>query len=122
MPTMTMNTRDPTSPSDGGAIDGITKGERKEGLLKTGALQNAILHSANFSSIATAEEGVIQLFHVGAERITGDLYAKVTDHESSEGVFRMRFTSVPRQIQTLLESLRPSDALKNLRQSAGGGS
>jgi len=34
---------------------------RKESLLKTGALQSAILNSANFSSIATDEEGVIQL-------------------------------------------------------------
>jgi signal transduction histidine kinase/ActR/RegA family two-component response regulator len=35
------------------------------------ALQNAILNSANFSSIATDEHGVIQLFNVGAERMLG---------------------------------------------------
>src|SRR5687768_13999375 len=40
-------------------------------LLKTGALQTAILNSANFSSIATDDKGVIQLFNVGAERMLG---------------------------------------------------
>ena len=44
---------------------------RQEALLKTGALQNAILNSANFSSIATDDKGVIQLFNVGAERMLG---------------------------------------------------
>jgi sensor histidine kinase regulating citrate/malate metabolism len=32
-------------------------------------LQDAIFNSANFSSIATDEKGVIQLFNVGAERM-----------------------------------------------------
>ncbi len=40
-------------------------------LLKAGALQNAILTSANFSIIATDEKGIIQLFNVGAERMLG---------------------------------------------------
>ena len=40
-------------------------------LLKTGALQNAIVNSANFPGIATDEKGVIQLFNVGAERMLG---------------------------------------------------
>ena len=51
--------------------DGITELRRQETLLKTGALQNAIFNSANFSSIATDEKGVIQLFNVGAERMLG---------------------------------------------------
>ena len=42
-----------------------------ETLLKTGALQNAILNSAYFSSIATDEKGVIQIFNVGAENMLG---------------------------------------------------
>ena len=50
---------------------------RKEAVLKTGALQNAILNSANFSSIATDEKGVIQLFNVGAERMLGYAAAEV---------------------------------------------
>jgi signal transduction histidine kinase len=40
-------------------------------LLKAGALQRAILNSANFSSIATDAHGVIQIFNVGAERMLG---------------------------------------------------
>jgi PAS domain S-box-containing protein len=39
--------------------------------MKAGALQNAILTSANFSIIATDEHGIIQLFNVGAERMLG---------------------------------------------------
>jgi PAS domain S-box-containing protein len=49
-------------------------------LLKTGALQNAILNSANFSSIATDEEGVIQIFNIGAERMLGYDAADVVNH------------------------------------------
>ncbi len=52
---------------------------RKKALLKTGALQSAILNSANFSSIATDEKGVIQLFNVGAERMLGYSAADVVD-------------------------------------------
>jgi PAS domain S-box-containing protein len=52
---------------------------RKKALLKTGALQNAILNSANFSSIATDEKGVIQLFNVGAERMLGYSADEVID-------------------------------------------
>ncbi|HEY0142333.1 MAG TPA: PAS domain S-box protein [Thermoanaerobaculia bacterium] len=51
----------------------------EKALLKTGALQNAILNSANFSSIATDEKGVIQLFNVGAERMLGYSAAEVID-------------------------------------------
>jgi signal transduction histidine kinase/ActR/RegA family two-component response regulator len=40
-------------------------------MIKTIALQNAILNSANFSIIATDPRGVIQLFNVGAERMLG---------------------------------------------------
>ncbi|MDB5949722.1 MAG: Aerobic respiration control sensor protein ArcB [Massilia sp.] len=48
-------------------------------LLKAGALQNAIFNSANFSSIATDAQGVIQIFNVGAERMLGYLAADVVD-------------------------------------------
>jgi PAS domain S-box-containing protein len=40
-------------------------------LLKSGALQDAIFNSANFSSIATDADGVIQIFNVGAQRMLG---------------------------------------------------
>jgi signal transduction histidine kinase len=46
-------------------------------LLKAGALQRAILNSANFSSIATDAHGVIQIFNVGAERMLGYSAAEV---------------------------------------------
>ena len=54
-----------------GAKDGFSELLRQESLLKTGALQNAIFNSANFSSIATDTRGVIQIFNVGAERMLG---------------------------------------------------
>ena len=70
------------------AVDGITEIRRQEALLKTGALQNAILNSANFSSIATDERGVIQIFNVGAERMLGyaaaDVLNKITPADISD--------------------------------------
>ena len=48
-------------------------------ILKTGALQNAIFNSANFSSIATDAQGVIQIFNVGAERMLGYMAGDVVD-------------------------------------------
>jgi signal transduction histidine kinase len=49
----------------------------EEALLKAGALQKAIFNSANFSSIATDANGVIQIFNVGAERMLGYMAAEV---------------------------------------------
>ncbi len=67
---------------------GNTETLSNETLLKTGALQNAILNSANFSSIATDEKGVIQLFNVGAERMLGytaaEVLNKITPAEISD--------------------------------------
>jgi PAS domain S-box-containing protein len=60
-------------------LDVVTEVRREAALLKTGALQNAIFNSANFSSIATDEKGVIQLFNVGAERMLGYAAAEVVD-------------------------------------------
>jgi len=56
--------------------DNIARGA-EEALLKAGALQRAILNSANFSSIATDAHGVIQIFNVGAERMLGYTAAEV---------------------------------------------
>jgi len=61
------------------AVDVFTKVRREKALLKTGALQDAIFNSANFSSIATDEKGVIQLFNVGAERMLGYTALEVVD-------------------------------------------
>ena len=59
--------------------DGLSELLRQEVLLKTGALQNAILTSENFSIIATDEKGIIQLFNVGAERMLGYLALEVVN-------------------------------------------
>ncbi len=60
-------------------VDGSSEVRRQAALLKTGALQNAILTSANFSIIATDEKGIIQLFNVGAERMLGYCAAEVVN-------------------------------------------
>src|SRR6202142_3943882 len=60
-------------------VDIVAEVRLQEALLKTGALQNAIFNSANFSSIATDEKGVIQLFNVGAERMLGYTANEVVD-------------------------------------------
>ncbi|MEQ1903634.1 MAG: PAS domain S-box protein [Pirellulaceae bacterium] len=60
------------------AMEDVTARKRaEEELLKAGALQSAIFNSANFSSIATDEKGVIQIFNVGAERMLGYTAAEV---------------------------------------------
>ena len=64
---------------DAGKAEAITEVRREAALLKTGALQNAIFNSANFSSIAADGKGVIQLFNVGAERMLGYAAADVLD-------------------------------------------
>jgi len=62
---------------DSSAVAEVINSRGEEDLLKAGALQNAIFNSANFSSIATDEKGVIQLFNVGAERMLGYTAAEV---------------------------------------------
>ncbi len=61
------------------ARDTTSLKQAEEVLLKAGALQKAILNSANFSSIATDAKGVIQIFNVGAERMLGYTAAEVID-------------------------------------------
>ena len=72
-----VNRQPPSLRSNVGARDGGHGAPREEAALITGALQNAILNSANFSSIATDEKGVIQIFNVGAERMLGYTAAEV---------------------------------------------
>jgi PAS domain S-box-containing protein len=77
---MSAQYHDPTISEDAAtAVDVVTEVRREAALLKTGALQNAIFNSANFSSIATDEKGVIQLFNVGAERMLGYTAGEVLD-------------------------------------------
>jgi PAS domain-containing protein len=70
---------DPRLSANGATVDVVTEVRREAALLKTGALQDAIFNSANFSSIATDEKGVIQLFNVGAERMLGYTATEVVD-------------------------------------------
>ncbi|TFC26614.1 response regulator [Cryobacterium sp. TMT1-3] len=64
-------------------------------LQQTVSLQDAIFNSANFSSIATDAQGVIQIFNVGAQRMLGytaeEVVNKITPaeiHDSEEIVLR----------------------------------
>src|SRR5687767_6749140 len=68
------------------AADSDADGGHSEALLKAGALQNAIFNSANFSSIATDAEGVIQIFNVGAERMLGYAAADVVNKITPSGI------------------------------------
>jgi len=69
-------------------VEGTTELKRQATLLKTGALQDAIFNSANFSCIATDEKGVIQIFNVGAERMLGyaahDVVNQITPADISD--------------------------------------
>jgi len=71
------------------AMEDVTPRKRaEEALLKAGALQSAIFNSANFSSIATDANGVIQIFNVGAERMlgytAGEVMNKITPADISD--------------------------------------
>ena len=84
--------------STAGAGTGATRDTITE--LKTGALQDAILNSANFSIIATDEKGVIQLFNIGAETMLGyaavEVVNKITPadiHDPQEVIERARALS-----------------------------
>jgi len=75
--------------------DNTARKRAEEALLKAGALQSAILNSANFASIATDARGVIQIFNVGAERMLGYTAAEVLNkitpvaiHDSQELIAR----------------------------------
>jgi len=48
-------------------------------IVKSGALQQAILNSSNFSVIATDEKGIVQLFNAGAELMLGYAASEVVD-------------------------------------------
>jgi signal transduction histidine kinase/ActR/RegA family two-component response regulator len=73
------------TPASGSSSDGVrradelTEGWRQEAPPTAEALQDAIIQSASFSSIATDAKGVIQLFNAGAERMLGYQAAEVTN-------------------------------------------
>jgi PAS domain S-box-containing protein len=57
----------------------LIKDRRARDLLKTGALQNAILSTTGFASIAIDERGVVQIFNAGAKRMLGYTGAEVVN-------------------------------------------
>jgi PAS domain S-box-containing protein len=77
-----------------------------DALLKAGALQTAIFNSANFSSIATDANGVIQIFNVGAERMLG--------YEADEVVNKI----TPADISDPLEIVARAEALSTELETA----
>ena len=82
------------------AMGDVTERKRaEEALLKAGALQSAIFNSANFSSIATDEKGVIQIFNVGAERMLGYTAAEVMNKNTPADI------SDPQEVITRAKAL-----------------
>ena len=79
--------------------DNTARKHAEEALLKAGALQKAIFNSANFSSIATDANGVIQIFNVGAERMLGYAAAEVMNKITPADI------SDPKELITRAEAL-----------------
>ena len=71
----------------------------EEALFRAGALQRAIFNSANFSSIATDANGIIQIFNVGAERMMGYTAAEVINKITPADI------SDPREVVARAEAL-----------------
>lgn len=76
LPTSSKLVKDPQG------FEGAEENARRNSLLKTGALEDAILHSATFCGMATDEDGAIQLFNVGAERMLGYAAADVVNQRT----------------------------------------
>ncbi|HBC86413.1 MAG TPA: hybrid sensor histidine kinase/response regulator [Lentisphaeria bacterium] len=79
--------------------DNTARKRAEEALIKGGALQTAIFNSANFSSIATDANGVIQIFNVGAERMLGYTAAEVMNKITPADI------SDPQEVITRAKSL-----------------
>ena len=82
-------------------VDETARRHAARAVAKANALQSAIASSAYFSSIATDENGVIQLFNVGAERMLGYDASEVVDkltpadlHDTAELTERARALSI----------------------------
>jgi signal transduction histidine kinase/ActR/RegA family two-component response regulator len=100
-PTDTLEGNTRAAAAEAGLPGSVADGQRQNALMKAGALQNAILTSANFSIIATDEKGIIQLFNVGAERMLGYSASEVVNligpsdiHDPAEVIERSRALSL----------------------------
>ena len=67
--------------------DNTARKQAEAALEKSGALQQAMFNSANFSSIATDADGVIQIFNVGAEKMLGYTAQEVINRVTPAGLF-----------------------------------
>ncbi|HSH89943.1 MAG TPA: ATP-binding protein [Ramlibacter sp.] len=90
-----------------GGADLVTQARSALALVKAGALQNAILTSANFSIIATDEKGIIQLFNIGAERMLGYSAAEVVNKISPSDIHdpqevKERAETLTRELGTMI--------------------
>ncbi len=78
----------PIANTTASGVEFLNQLKQQAALLQTEALQNAIFNSANFSSIATDAQGVIQIFNVGAERMLGytaiDVLDRITPADLSD--------------------------------------
>src|SRR5436305_5857872 len=85
------------------AMEDVTaRKQAEEALLEAGALQSAIFNSANFSSIATDEKGVIQIFNVGAERMLGYAAADVMNKITPADISVPHEVIAPAKVRTCL--------------------
>ena len=107
------------------AAENISEVRSQESLLKTGALQNAIFNSANFSSIATDANGVIQIFNVGAERMLGyaaaEVMNKITPADISDPHEPVSYTHLDVYKRQLIDYLRLRHINRRRRVVVGGG-
>ena len=84
---MNANVNASAAANDAGQVR-LAKIRVDELIVKSGALQQAILNSSNFSVIATDEMGIVQLFNAGAELMLGfaasDVVDKITPADISD--------------------------------------
>jgi len=88
--------------------DNTARKAAEQALLRAGALQSAIFNSANFSSIATDAQGVIQIFNVGAERMLGYRADEVVDQRTPADISDpqevvARATTLSRELNTQIK-------------------
>ncbi len=96
----------PTSPL--GVRFAVLEGKGVAGEVTEGTIKRLSRHHAEIEASVAAPAFAnlrIELTSVGKEH-EGHMYAKVSGGESAPGVFLIRFTSVPAQIEALLETLR----------------
>ncbi len=100
----------PTSPL--GVQFSVVQGKNASGAMIEGRVTRLSRHGAEIEAPngAPAFANLKLRFVDGDGEMTGDLYAKVSGRESSPDVFMVRFTSVPPQIESFLDTLRSGES------------